>query len=139
MSRLDRDTRQLLDRIAYGQPSASRSKWTDRLAILDLFLFGVVGAIVIAIGAVYAVINNLKAQSTRFKAMYASGYILLSLGGLLALASHWHWFGYRDSYAREANAINAIPAIMGIISLLFIVGGCFMILWSIFFELDSDK
>jgi hypothetical protein len=117
----------------------SKSKWTDGIAIVALFLFGVVGTVTMGIGAAMGAINNLEAQSTAFKILYAGGYILLCIGGLLALASHWHWFGYRDALARETNTINATPAIMGVFSIIAILGGIVMIHWAVWAELDTNK
>ena len=115
----------------------SRSKWTDRLAIVDLFMFAVLGTTTMAIGAVYGASNNLKEQSALFKTVYTGGYIILAIGGLLALASHWHWFGYNNSLNRDANKINAIPAIMGVMAFIAIGGGIAMILTSVFIIMED--
>ncbi len=116
-----------------------KSKWTDRIAIVALFLFVTVGTVTMGVGAAMGATNNLKVQSTLFKVLYGGGYILLFIGGLLALASHWHWFGYRDKDARESNEINATPAITGVFAIIAILGGIIMIHWAVWAELDTDK
>lgn len=115
-----------------------RSQYADFFSITAVFLFMVFGTTSMVIGAIYAASNNLDAQSIGFKVVFAGGYVVLAIGGLMALASHWHWFGYANVRDKEANLVNNIPALIGVCAIIAVLSGCAMILCSVFI-LMKDK